>query len=237
VDRHPGPGELRQIGQGLDLKKPLGGEERAEARGVAPAQGAAQLQGLAGHHGAVVLARMQGVVGVVDPGHGLLVGVEVGRRDVRVGADVVAQFVHEAAGDAPELGLAEALGIAHHPAFGAAERHLHQRALPGHEGRQGGDLMLRHLGVIADAALAGPEHVVVQHPVALEGADRAVLHLDRKAHADGALGRLEKLDQAALETGQVGPRPAELLALNLEGIGMLDRAFRCLIRFTVSVHI
>ena len=58
----------------------------AAAGRLAAAQRSADLDRLAGHHGGRRVADVHRV-GVHEPGHHLLVGVDVGRRDVVLGAD------------------------------------------------------------------------------------------------------------------------------------------------------
>src|SRR5205823_3946905 len=125
---------------------------------------------LAGHHRQVVAAGVQHRVGVVDPGHGAGVGVDVRGRDVHVGADVVAQVGDVAAGDAAQHRLAQLLGVAGHAPLGAAEGDVGDGALPGHPGGQGAHLVEGDVGVVADAALARPADVAVQDAVAAEHA-------------------------------------------------------------------
>ena len=55
---------------------------------------AAKLQRLAGNDGTIVVAGMHDVERVVNPGHRLLVGIDIGRRDVSVGPDRVAKLDH-----------------------------------------------------------------------------------------------------------------------------------------------
>ncbi len=110
----------------------------------------------------------EGEVRVHHPDHGLGVGAHVGRGDVVVGADVVAEGVGEAAGDALELAGRVLAGLELDAALGAAEGDVVQGALEGHPGGQRLDLVERHLLVVAHAALVGTEHVVVLDPVALE---------------------------------------------------------------------
>jgi hypothetical protein len=54
-------------------------------------------------------------------------------------------------------------------ALGAAEGHVEDGGLPGHQGGEGFDLIRVHVGVEAQAALEGAPAVVVLDAVALEG--------------------------------------------------------------------
>ena len=75
-------------------------------------------------------------VRVHDPRHRLRVGAHVGRRDVVVGADVRAERVGEAARDALQLGARDRVRVELDAALAAAERQVHERALPRHHRRE-----------------------------------------------------------------------------------------------------
>ena len=75
-------------------------------------------------------------VRVHHPGHDLLVGVHVGRRDVLVRADDDADLAGVAARHALELAARELLRVDPDAALGAAVGHVHRRVLDRHPGRQ-----------------------------------------------------------------------------------------------------
>ena len=78
-------------------------EQTTSCGGLAPAERAAQVHGLARHHGQVIAAWVHHVVRIIDAGHRALVRVDVRRRDVRVRSDVVAEGTDEAARDLPHI--------------------------------------------------------------------------------------------------------------------------------------
>jgi hypothetical protein len=125
--------------------------------------------------------------------HRLAVGADVGRRDVPLRPDVVAERRGEAARDALELGLRVLARIDLDAALAAAERDLVERALVRHPRRQRLHLVEVGLVVVADAALVRPEHVVVLDAVALEHLDLPVVHADREVRDDLVLGLTEDL--------------------------------------------
>ena len=127
-------------------------------------------------------------VGVHDPRHDLVVGVDVGRRDVLLGTDRVDDLGDVAARQRLELAPRHARGIADDAALAAAERDVRDGALPGHPRRERGHLVERHVRVIADAALRRAERDVVLHAVAGEDLDLAVVHLDRARDVIWRLG-------------------------------------------------
>src|SRR5262249_12875159 len=107
--------------------------------------------------------------GVVDPGHRVRIGVNVRGGDVGVRADQVTEIGNEAARELAQLAGAELLRIASDAALGPAERNINDRAFPGQPGSESADFVERHIRVIANAALARPAHLAVQHAVAGEG--------------------------------------------------------------------
>ena len=139
----------------------------AAAGGLAASARAADVDGLAGDDGGDGLAHVHGV-GVHDPGHGLLVGVHVGRGNVFFRADEFDQFGGVAAGHALEFALGHLVGVADDAALGAAEGDVDDGALPGHPAGQGADFVEGDVGGVADAALGGAAGDGVLHAVAGE---------------------------------------------------------------------
>ena len=81
-------------------------QHQAAAGGFVAAVRAAHLDRLAGDHGGGGAAHVHGV-GVHDPGHGLLVGAQVGRGNVALRAEPLAQLRGVAARDAFEFAARE----------------------------------------------------------------------------------------------------------------------------------
>ena len=132
----------------------LGMAEELAQRVLHPAPGrldapgdAAGVQRLAGDAGGGVdVGGVHPPVLVGDPGHLALAGAHVGRGHVLARIDQVAlgELVGEAPGDQLQLVLVPLARIDPEPALRAAERHLDQRALVGHQRRQRLDLVLVH---------------------------------------------------------------------------------------------
>src|SRR5436309_2148730 len=116
---------------------------------------------------------------VEDPGHDLRVGGDVGRWNVAVRPEHDGNALREAAGEALQLELGELLGIHGDAALRAAERDVHERGLPRHDGREAQHLVVVRLRVVADAALAGASRAVVLDAVAREHLDPPIIHADR----------------------------------------------------------
>ena len=94
------------------------------------------------------------------------------------------------------------LGIADDAALGAAERNVDQRAFPGHPHRQRLDLVERHVGMEADAALARSARQVVLHAIAGKHAKGAVVHADGNRNLEHALGLTQIAVERFVQTDQ-----------------------------------
>src|SRR5262249_37610133 len=86
-----------------------------------------------------------------------------------------------------------------HAALGAAVRDVDHGALPRHPHGQRLDLVQRHVGVVADAALGRPAVDVVLDAVPGEHLDPAVVHLDREVAGELALPLAQDLPQLGLQ--------------------------------------
>ena len=136
---------------------------------------------------------------VHEPGHDLGVGPDVGRGDVAVRPDDRLQLGREPAGHGLQLLGAHRARIARHAALRAAERHVDERALPGHPHREGADVVQVGLGVEPQPALGRAAGDVVLDAEAGEHADRSVVELHRELDDELALGDPEDLAQAGLD--------------------------------------
>ena len=179
-------------------------DHHAAAGRLAAAERAAHLDRLAGDD------RRRGVadvhaVGVHDPRHDLVVGVDVGRRHVLLGADRVDDLGDVAARQRFELAARHPRRVADDAALAAAERHVRDGALPRHPRGERRDLVERDVRVIADAALRRAERDVVLHAVAGEDFDLAVVHLDRARHGDLPLRVGEDFPDAGIESRAGAP--------------------------------
>jgi len=177
------------------LQELAGDDGHAATGGCRAALRATHAERLAGHE-LEHLRAADHAGGVRDPGHDLRVGVHIGCRDVALAAQDGQDHRGEAAGHALDLALGHAGRVDLDAALGAAIGDVNHRALPGHHGRQGLDLVEVDIRMIADATLAGATHRRVLHAIALEDLDRAVIHLDRDGHGQFALG----LTQDGVET-------------------------------------
>src|SRR5262249_6645391 len=151
----------------------------AAAGGLAPADTTAQLDRFARDDFRTGVADVH-AVGVVDPGHGLFVGAQVGRHDILAWANDAEYLFREAAGPSVQVAARQYGGIAGDAALGAAKGQVHDAALPGHPHGQGGHFAQVDAGMEAQATLGGAAGQAVLHTKADEalGAPVAV-------HADG----------------------------------------------------
>ena len=178
-------------------------EDDAAAGRLAAADRAADRERLAGddaEHRVALVHRER----VEDPRHHLRVRADVGRRDVALGADLVDDLGGVAARHPLELLGRERLRVADDAALGAAERQVHQRALPRHPHRERLDLVERDGRVVADAALRRPARDVVRDAPAGEDAHAAVVHRRRDRDLDRLLAGAEDPDEVVVDAERVG---------------------------------
>ena len=194
----------------------------AAARGLNAALRAAHVDRLARHHGGHRLPHVHGV-GVHDPRHGLLVGVHVRRGNILLRPDELDDLRRVAARHALQLAAAHVLGIADDAALGSAERNVHHRALPGHPTGQRAHFVQRHIGRVADAALARAARDVVLHAEAREHVDHAVIQGYRKMHDHLSRWRAQHLPQALIQI-QLARGKIEARVLRFPGIDLLVQA-------------
>ena len=194
------------------------GEKPAPGRSGLPAEGPSQMHGLARDDAEIVRTFVHHVVGVVDQCHDPSVRVHVGRRDVGVGSDVVAEFGDIAARDAIEIFGTEPLGVTHHTALGPPEWDAHDRALPGHQRSESAHFVGRHGGMVSDATLAGAAAPAMDAPVPDEVQDRSRARSDRELHDGQFVGSFQELEESGLERGQVSGRVVALTLSDHERI-------------------
>ena len=108
-------------------------------------------------------------------------------------------FAGIAAGEAFLFAERELVGIAHHPALGAAEGEIDQRVLPRLEHGQGHDFVAVDGGIEADTPLERPARVVVLGAVAGEDLDAAIIHAHGAGDDQHPLGRREHLAPDGIE--------------------------------------
>jgi hypothetical protein len=211
LHRHPGAFQRHAHALG----SLAGGQEDAAAGRLDPAQRPAEFDRLAGDHAGDGTALVGGV-GVHHPRHDLRVGVDVRRRDVLGGPDDDADLAGVAAGDLLEFVQGQLLGIDPDAALGAAIRNVDCSVLDGHPCRERQDFFQRHVLVVAHATLARSARQVVLHPVALEVANLAVVHLDRDVDDQRPLGMLERLHPTG-QLAKVGCHLVDLRQVRVPG--------------------
>ena len=109
-------------------------------------------------------------------------------------------------------------GIADHAALAAAERDVHDRALPGHPHGEGAHGVERLLRVEADAALGRAAGVVVLHAEAAEHLHVAVVHAHRDRELVLAQREAQQLARGRVEVEDVG----DLVELGLRHLERIE---------------
>ncbi len=131
---------------------------------------------------------------VEDPGHDLLVGIYVGRRNILERPDVVGNGLGVSARHELQVAPGKLQGIDNDAAFRAAEGDVHHRALERHEQGELGGMFLIHIRMEPDPALGRPACIVVLHAVAGEYPRLARCHLHRKTYGKGPPGRGQEFE-------------------------------------------
>ena len=211
-------GGAARVDAGLPQRAERRVHHAAAGRAAAPL-GAADGDRLAGDHAGDRVAGVDGV-GVHHPGHGLLVGADVRRRDVLLRADDRQDLRDVAAGHPLQLVAGQRLGVDRDAALRPAVRHADQRALPGHPHRQRADLVEVGGRVEADAALGRAAGQVVLDPVAAQHLDVPVVVPQRDRDRDLAPRRAQQLVEAVVEA-ELADRLGELV------LGGLPRGHPC----------
>ena len=194
----------------------LDGVEDAAAGGLVAAQRSAQADGLAGDHAGNGIA-LGHAVGIHDPGHGLRIGVDIGRGNVLLRPDERQNRAGVAARHPLQLALRHVLRVAGDAALGAAEGNIHHCALPRHPGGQRFHFVERHLRMEADAALGRAAHRAVLHAIAFEAVNVAVVHAHRHGDREHALGILDHFPRIVVEAHGVC-RGIEILHGHVVGV-------------------
>src|SRR5262245_4494097 len=213
------PEEAR--GHGPDIAKTLDGDapapqleaqasgrlvehvDQATTGGLAPARRPAHDERLAGHHARDTPALGHGVA-VHDPGHRLLVGAEIRRRDVEIRTDEEDDLGRVAPRQGLPLPERQRAGVAADAPLGAPVGEAPEGALPApHQGR-GRDGAQIDVEVVAEAALRWPESRVVVHPVAHEHLGPAGVHPDWDRDDEGPTGMAKPLVNLVLQGDALG---------------------------------
>jgi hypothetical protein len=142
-------------------------------------------------------ARVERVVRVGDPRHLALAGAVVGSRNVDAGSDEVLgdQLGGVAARDALELFGGVVARAQLDAALAAAERHVADRALVGHQRGQRHDLVLVHHPAVANAPLQGLPVVAVLGAPGFED-HVLVVDLHRELHVVDVVADPDLLQEA-----------------------------------------
>ena len=104
-----------------------------------------------------------------------------------------------AARDALQFAVRKQVGIADHAALGAAERDVDHRALPRHPRSQRAHFVERHVGRVANAALARAARDRMLHAIAGEHFEPPVVELHRNVDGDLARRRAQHFLHAVVE--------------------------------------
>src|SRR5205807_10642311 len=178
------------------------------SRGLIAPLGTAQFQWFSCNDGSDRVAHMHGV-GIHDPGHDLLVRVDVRTRDIFFRTQDLNELRSVPSGESLEFTLRHLVWIAYHPTSCAAERDVHQGTFPCHPTREGTRLVKGQVGAVTDATLGWPPIDRVLHPESGEYLQTSIVQLHGDMHDDSAAGFAQYLPQTLVQRellrGQVRP--------------------------------
>ena len=210
-----GDGGIREVDAEI-LRRLLEAEDAAAARRGFASERPAELDRLSGHDCRRVAVSRR--VGVHHPGHRLRIRIHVGRGDVAVRPEDVADLLREAPGQALLLADAHRSRVALDAALRASERDVHEGRLPRHERRKRADLVDIGIGVVADAALVRTARGVVLDAIAGEDVEPAVVHSNGDLNSDLAVCRAEDFPHLVREPDVVGRAVEE----EVDGLGRVE---------------
>src|SRR5271166_6161447 len=187
-----------QLGQRL-----VHANHHAAAGGFAAATRTAQFDGLAGDDRGGGLARVHRV-GVHHPGHGLLVGADIRRWNIALGAQPIRKFGGVAPGEALEFTAGHFARVANDATFGAAKRDVYHRAFPGHPGGERAYFINADIRGKTNSTLTGPPYGGVQHAIPGENFELSAVHADRDVQGDFLVGIFQVTIDALFEAEFVG---------------------------------
>ena len=144
-------------------------------------------------------------VGVGHPRHFALAGAVVGRGHVDAGAEeiLLGQLVRVTAGDALQFVERIVLRLDPDAALGAAERHVDDRALVGHQRGQRHHLFFVDVGAVANAALDRQLVMAVLDAPRVNHFDLAAGPAQRKVEAIDAVADANLLEQPTRIVGEL----------------------------------
>src|SRR6185437_13470230 len=196
--------------------------DSAPGRFPAPT-GAADVDGFAGHDAGDGLTHVHGV-GIHDPGHDLLVGIDVGGGHVFFRPDEFDDFGGVAAGHALEFAGGHFFGIADHAALGSAEGDVDDGALPGHPTGESAYFVKIDVGCISDAAFGWAARLRMMHAEPGEDLDAAVIHGNWKVNDEFAGGIAKNLPEPLVEVELTGGE-VEAGSLRFPWIDLLIKSY------------
>ncbi len=177
-------------------------EHAAPTSRLSAALGPAKHDRLAGRDTRDGMTDVHGVR-VHQPGHRLLVRVDVRRGDVLVRTNDRDQFGSEAAREVLDLVTRQLLRVDPHAAFRPTVWDSDDGTLPRHEHRQGLHFGQRDVLMVANAALGRSGVAVVLDAMAGEDLHASIVHLHREVHREFPLAVSEHLPHAVIQAHDV----------------------------------
>jgi len=193
------------VDESLSVEELLNGVENTEPSGFSTSLDSSLLDELtsAASFGVDVLFSLNLLVGILDPGHHLLVGSHVGSEAIDGGTDeVFLDKLHSVLSCyALEFGGRKSLGVDLHSSLGSTEGDVSDSELESHEGSEGLNLLEIDMGRVSGSTFDGKFMGGVLGSVAGDDIERTIIPTEGDVEADH---RLASLDQVQVLLGDTG---------------------------------
>jgi len=217
-------GKAATIDEGLGAEHLTDGVVDTEAGGLGAASNTALGDELssAAALSVDVLLTLHVNVGILDPGHNLLVGAHIGSEAIDLSTDkALLDELHSVlAGHSLDLVLGVLARVNLDTTLGTTERNISDGKLEGHEGSESFDLLKINISRVASATLDGKLVGRVLGSVASDGLKVSVVSTEGDVEPDDSLASLDHVEVLLLKASHLGGLVVEKLDL-LEETGLL----------------
>jgi len=217
-------GEAAAVDEGLGVEQLADGIVDAEASGLSTASNTTLGDEFASAAALSVdiLLTFNVDIGILDPGHDLLIGAHIRAEAINLGTDkaLLDELHGVLAGHSLDLGQRVLAGVNLDTTLGAAEGNISDGKLEGHERSQGLDLLQIDAISVTSTTLDGELVGGVLGSVAGDGLEGAVVSAERDVEPDDGLASSDQREVLLIDASHVGGLVIEQLDL-LEETGLL----------------
>ena len=179
------------------LENEFRGKNHAASRRRSAPLGSAQFHRFARYDARTGLA-VEHIICIENPCHRLGVRIDVGRGNIRIGADDLRYRIGIAARKPAKFSFGKLGRIHPDAALCPAVGNIYDRAFQRHPGGESLHLVEADVLMKADASFVGTADIGMLHPPALEHLYRAVVHFHGQVHLHFALGIFENVEHSRI---------------------------------------